>query len=453
MLALTLARLAEEPALAALHATLSALAERAARLTAFMTHTQDAWFLAGEERDQAANAAIDRALSMVVPTSGVRTKDDLCLDFAADLPSPELARCRARTHRLMILQGLLLAKPALANPLAAAAKGACTKAWRKLDRVRALAPSAFLELVQALCARVSTDVPMPTTHTVASGPTDAYFYGLAHFWIDALPETTRAMASFVLSNPAYGIDLTNPMARAIDHLRNAVRLEPDEFWHRFMLGSVLSAEGDARAASLVLSECVAQRPDYARALEARGIATLREGRAAKSESLIALGRADFDRALALAPNDPWTHWGRARMFVELGQPAAATPHYDEALVSDPDGLALALPGAVITGLSTGPSVAEARGALAALLGRDPSDAHAWATYAATCLIAGDEAEATRAINIAIGEHGPPIARLVRGMLALRRGDRSAALADLTLPAPNDLWRRARALADALPERP
>jgi hypothetical protein len=78
-----------------------------------------------------------------------------------------------------------------------------------------------------------------------------------------------------------------------------------------MLGGALMAGADYRAAGLVFEQCVAARPDYPRGLEARGLAAILEGQAGAAPALVRRGLADFDRALALAPADPWTYWARA----------------------------------------------------------------------------------------------------------------------------------------------
>ena len=348
-----------------------------------------------------------------------------------------------------------------ANSLAKARRGSasdpggglpadCDRAWVDLQRARAEGPTAFGELVQSVCARLSPNVPKPTTRTPSVGATDAFFFGLIHLWIGDLPPALQLIAGPMLADPASGLDLEHPKETAIERLREAVRLEPSEFWHHFMLGAALAASGDNRAAGLVFEQCVAARPEYPRGLEARGMAAILEGQAGAHPELVTRGVADFDRALALAPDDPWTHWSRANMLLRLQRMGEAWPHYERAMLLDPDALFRALPrdtGATGAGggLSTAPEVAAARDAAANHLQTHASDSAAWAIYAASCLALGNDAEAQRAADIALGlPTPPPLARTLRGIVGLRRSAPAEALVDLAGSEP--LARAARALA-------
>jgi len=387
------ARLASDDALAASDAELAALEGVATRLARLEAEHERAWFLAGEERDEraleAATAALDAAGA------------PLCGDLVQAL-GPELARdCHTRMHRLLLLRALLSAKLAIWS----GAEAACARAQPDLTRARAEGPTAFGALLEALCAELTTTSPPPPPPPPRSGAarpepsaTDAFFFGLLHLYMSALPEPVALMLGQALSDPSRGLDLERPTEAAVRHLREAVRLEPGAYWHHFMLGWALSATGDHRAAGLVFGQCVALRPDYPRGLEARGMAAIREAEDAPDPALLAQADADFGRALALAPADPWTYWARADMLLWRQRPAEAMAAYAEALRLDPDAAPRAPTGGEARGLSTAPQVALAYERSKAELTRAPDDATARLVLAASSLALGhvDEARAARA---------------------------------------------------------
>ncbi|MCC6624404.1 MAG: serine/threonine protein kinase [Deltaproteobacteria bacterium] len=423
---------------------LIALRDRARRLHTFTTNTEEAWFLAGEERDAEVLEAIERALA---PVTGART----CADLEADLPIAAVELCRRRAHRLMLLDAVTRAKGALAAPLSDRAKSACDAAWRSLARARAEGPTGFADLVQALCATQSSDVPPVTARTPPAGATDAYFFGLANLWLRDLPPALAIVLGPIMNDPERGLDLADPIAAAVDRLREAVRLEPTEYWHQFMLGNALSLAGDHRAAALVFGTCVAQRPEYPRGLEARGLAAMQEGLAAHRPDLVAQGLADFERALALAPRDPWTWWSRVHALRLLGRGAEAVAAALRALALDPDGLWRALPtptADATTRLSTHAELERADALARDTLAAEPGDRDALTLRAAARLCLGDEAEAARALAALEPLDPRGLARTLRGVLALRRRDAARALPDLEDPAPLALAAKALAL-DAL----
>ncbi len=439
LLALALDRTQPEAALDDVSARLIALRDRARRLAELDAHAERAWFLSGEERDADALRAAELALK----AAGA----PVCADFEDTLGPERTAACRHRMQRLMLLTAIVRAKGALA--LGGGAD--CDRAWVDLQRARAEGPTAFGELVQSVCARLSPNVPKPATRTPSTGATDAFFFGLIHLWIGDLPPAIQLVVGPMLADPASGLDLAHPKEAAIERLREAVRLEPSEFWHHFMLGAALAAAGDNRAAGLVFEQCVAARPDYPRGLEMRGLAAILEGQAGQKPELVTRGLADYDRALVLAPDDPWTHWSRANMLVQLERGAEAWAHYQRAMLLDPDALFRALPlstaaGGAGGGLSTAPQVAATRDAAASYLHTHASDGIAWSVYAAACLALGNDAEALRAADIALGlPTPPPLARTLRGIVRLRRKAAAEALLELAGSEPLALAARALAL--------
>ena len=425
--------LARDSAPEDLRAQLVAIRARAARLDTLQLAKEQAWFLSGEERDASAIAEIERAVAAAGPR---------CAEVDAELPPERLDECRRGVHGLMLLGAVLHAKGALAKPFQAPMF--CEKAYAALTRARADGPTAFGDLVQALCAKLVPSIPVPPAAKTAPSSIDAHLFGIAYLYVGALPEGLKSMLGPVLADA--GLDLRNPLATSIDKFREAVRLEPNEYWHSFMLASALSTAGDYRAAGLVLEHCVALRPDYPRGLEARGGNAVLQGIVEKRAELVALGTADYDRALQLAPEDPWTHWSRAHLMELLGRSSDEIAEYMVALASDVDAVWRALPiEGDAGGLSTAPELEHARDRAAIARSTRPDDAVARTVHAAASLALGDDATAKTSVSLAVPRQ-PPLASVLRGILRLRAGDAAGALAELNAGEPLALAVAARAVA-------
>lgn len=407
---------------------IEAMRARAVRLDTYATAKDEAWFLSGEERDAAAIAQVERAVSAAGPR---------CAELAADLPAERLAECRRGVHGLMLLGAVLHAKGALAKPFQAPAY--CEQAYTALQRARADGPTAFGDLVQALCAKLVPSIPAPPAVVATPSPIDAHLFGIAYLYLGALPEGLKSMLAPALAEA--GLSLANPLATSIDKFREAVRLEPNEYWHSFMLASALSTAGDYRAAGLVLEHCVALRPAYPRGLEARGQNAVLQGLVEKRADLVALGTADYDRALSLAPNDPWTHWSRAHLMELLGRSQDELAEYLAALAGDVDALWRALPiEGDAGGLSTASELEHARDRAAGALVARPDDPVARTVHAAASMALGEDAPAKGLASAA-----SPMASVVHGIARLRAGDASGALPELEGGEPLALAARAVAL--------
>lgn len=414
-------------------ARIDALHERARRATIVVNAKEAAWFLSGEERDAAALLEIERAVTAAGPR---------CEAIAIDLPIDRADDCRRDVHGLMLLEAVLHAKVALAKPFLAF--GACDKSYTALQRARTGGPTAFGNLVQGLCSQLTPTIPAPPSTPTPPTSIDAHLFGIAYLMIGQQPAELQAVILPMLAQN--GITLKDPIAMSIDKFREAVRLQPNEYWHSFMLAAALASAGDYRAAGLVLEHCVALRPDYPRGLEARGMNAILQGTVEKRPELIALGQADYARVLQLAPDDPWTHWSRAHLERQLGNPVAQMTELLIALATDPDALWAALPVEVpVGGLSTAPEVEAARDAALALATAQPANGTAWTVHAAATLVLADEATAKTSLERALAlPDAPPLARIVRGIVRLRANDAASALADLEGNDP--LAVAARALA-------
>lgn len=432
-----LAALAREDQ-AAMRARMTTLREQARRVDIVVTANEAAWFLSGEERDADARREIERALT----AAGTR-----CAEVEPALPPERVDQCKRTTHRLMLLDAVLLAKGAIAN--LSEAGPVCDQVYAAVQRARADAPTSFGNLVESFCARL-TGKAAPSGPSAPSGPdvattssTDAYMFGLIYFYLGQIPPNAAPVLNPIIAQA--GLDMTNPTGTAIDRFREAVRLEPGEYWHSFMLANALAVAGDFRAAGLVLEHCIALRPDYPRALEARGLNMILQGQREQRPDLVALGRADFDRVLQIAPQDPWTHWARASLQLSQSDWNGAMNEYLTALALDPDGLGRVL-APTGTALSTA-SEAEAARAYADQLARaQPDNALAWTVHAAASLALGDDAGAQASIDRALAlTSAPPLARTVRGLLALRANDPARALPDLDGADPLTVAARQRAL--------
>ena len=414
-------------------ARIDALHERARRATTVAAAKEAAWFLSGEERDTAALAEIQRAVTAAGPR---------CEAVAMDLPVDRAEDCRRDVHGLMLLEAVLHAKVALAKPFLAF--GACDKSYAALQRARTGGPTAFGNLVQGLCSQLSSTIPAPPTTPTPPTSIDAHLFGIAYLLIgQQTPELQSLIVAMLAQN---GIVLKDPIAMSIDKFREAVRLQPNEYWHSFMLAGALGSAGDYRAAGLVLEHCIALRPEYPRGLEARGMNAILQGIVEKRPELVELGKADYARVLQLAPDDPWTHWSRAHLERQLGNPAGQMAEYLIALATDPDALWVALPVEVpVGGLSTAPEAEAARDAALALVTAQPANASAWTVHAAAVLVLADQNTAKASLDRALAlPDAPPLAKILRGVLRLRANDVANALPDLEGSEP--LAIAARALA-------
>ena len=132
------------------------------------------------------------------------------------------------------------------------------------------------------------------------------------------------------------------------------------------------------------------------------------------------------------------------MHARIGLPSAVLAAYLRALALDPDALSRTLPRAGgAAGLSTAPEIDGALAYARAVTRVTPDDGAAWTVVAAAELCRGDDASATQAVATALATATPPpLARTVRGLLSLRRGEVDKALDDLGGDDP--LSRAARA---------
>ena len=118
------------------------------------------------------------------------------------------------------------------------------------------------------------------------------------------------------------------LARAIQHLHDAVRLSPSRAaWHRD-LGTAACAAGDWPAATAALDACLALTPDDTAALHAIGIARLELGE-------VAAAAAALKRAGTRAPDDPAILCDLGRALARADRDADAAAALARGLAIDP----------------------------------------------------------------------------------------------------------------------
>ncbi len=412
-----------EPSLGGLAARLSALRGRLERLERLERLGDLAQFLSGEERYVASLEAADAALE-AVGANGERWWEALPV---ADLPVERRRIVTAAVHRLILLSASVRISRALAVATPEELAARCPPAVAAVRRAASFEPSVYGRLIHAVCDAMGfgggSAPPLPAGPTAA----DAFFLGLLHLWLDQFPDSAVADLLPVLTAAAPGLDLDEPMEAATRLLADAVRLDPRSYWPPFLLGWALSAQDDRRGAELAFDLALSLRPDYPRALEGRGRAILEDALEQGDQVRIVVGLADFDRALALAPDDPWTHWARANALDTLDRAAEAATSRRRALLLDPAALSRVLLRRRTEELSALQGPDRALEVAEAQLAREPGDHAQHALAAAARLCRGEDAAAV--VHLA-GAGDDVFSDLLRGIVAVRGARYEAALGPL-----------------------
>ncbi len=402
-----------------LQADLEARTERAERLLDFQELDDRAWFLAGEEYDEDTLEVCSAALARL----GVEDWED----WPAELPADDLLEEQRRelasdVHRLLLLQAVLQAKPALLAFLDPETSEDCRKALRTLELATQHHETQTGRLLRAFC-RIKlgeADRSELTAFREPQGAADHFFFGFIHLWIDQFPDDAvgRLVKSFVEGLP--GIDTADPLAAAERYFRGAVDIEPRHFWNHYMLAWALTRAGDQEGSILAFGTCIALRPDRAAGYTGRANEWLVLYGRTGEDHLREYALADAERALRVEALNPWTHWSRAALFDQLGRRGDALSAIQRAMELDrPDG-----------GWFRGRALENWHLRVKAWETDEPENHELHATRAWLALALGEWVEAEEAAARAL-ELAPdlPRALVVRGELALLRGDETPALRD------------------------
>ncbi len=449
-----LERVEPEPRLAGLRTRLEDRNEQVFHLLEFTRLSERAWFLAGEERDAAARAAATAALEH----AGVWRHTD----WAAHLPTADLDGSQKQqlvrdNYRLLLLVALLQVKPVAMNPLGAGAGPACEQALATVAKAHAHRPSQIGFVVETIC-RLRLGQKPPPRPAAVGGPADAVdtaFLGLMYFWVGNVGDDLVGRFVRNAAQAALGVDFTDANAKAQAHLKEAVRLEPQNYWHQFMLYMALMAARNDREAELVAGTCVALRPDYARGFEARGTALLAQSQSAAgptADELVRRAREDFDQALRLAPYDAYTFYIRADFLSQLNRPAEAVDACFRAVELDEEAYARLFDRRQeAQNASSQPALEGSARLCAGYREQDPRNADVIATLAAILAALGRHDEAWPLAEQALAARPDHVrARTVQGAVLVRRKQweaaRDAFAAALTQAPGQVLARAGRAQA-------
>jgi tetratricopeptide (TPR) repeat protein len=226
--------------------------------------------------------------------------------------------------------------------------------------------------------------------------------------------------------------------RAIDHWREAVRLEPSFWPYQNNLASALDQDGRIEEALAVYAALVRTAPGHAAIHMNHGIALSRARRFASAA-------AQFEAALRSDPGLWPARAGLADALTLGGRPDRALPHYRALAVEHPGEHAVQL--GLANALAETGRTAEAVPAYRRALVLQPGDPVALSGLGATLLREGRSEEAIRALEEAV-RRGPDLAfpryNLALALESLGRRDAAAALLEAHLARfPGDGEARAR----------
>jgi tetratricopeptide (TPR) repeat protein/tRNA A-37 threonylcarbamoyl transferase component Bud32 len=358
-------RLRNEPALDDLRTMLVAKKERVQRLAGFARHSASAWFAAGEERYPVARAAGEAALEAlgIADAAGHFRHPDWWNHLpAADLSSEQAERLQEEIYRQLILLTQLRAMPGLGkmtvanwvglakNPQAAADFQSAQEAVQQahaLEKAGRVPPGQTVRLFrkflrELLHKAAGAEAVPPDREELSAGakthptnPADYFFSGFVHYFIGK--STNNAVRAAIGQTWKKDLDFETPMATAELMLTEAIRRDPRQFWPYFVLGRVLYAGKQYRAAEMAFNTCIQLDPNYPVSYQHRGLAICqraldpKQTDAAQRDKLLHLVREDFRRAEEKAPNNPVTFWAKGELYALLGQEAEALEAYARGL--------------------------------------------------------------------------------------------------------------------------
>ena len=402
-------------ALPALRSRAPAVAEklgRVQRLARFSRLADEAWFEAGD--NPVSPSGPERARE-ALGALGLdwNTEPWAAQPFEEELSEQQRARLREDVQRLTLLQGILEATPAMADPFGTDAGPACRRALDALARTEGRG-AVVAELLGAFCRmRLGESYALPEVDaTQTNHPVDHYFLGFIHFWMRAFPSQQVTIFARMLTSKVRGLDFDAPLQTAIAHFRAAAALEPDRYWHHFMVGWALMVDEDYPGAELAYNACVALRPAYHQAYVARADALIRSAEDERPQGADALrlrARLDLEAAHQLAPYASTVHLLQVVLHLRAGETGDAVDSLllglilDEAVVRAAIGVAPIAFDADLSWLGSWSGVVDGQ----------LEGPHARAALAATALAnlvtkGASAAEATIALAVGSGDESPEL---------------------------------------------
>lgn len=330
----------------------------------FFLQAEQAWFGSGEERYEEAKAACEKALGFV----GVLSERGEFLSgwidglSSGELPADQAQRLHEEVYRQLLLLVYLrtvgwLNERDLRKPEAIAGyQSAWTALTHALEFERrgrlppALTVGVFARALRAVFHRCNVPAPPVSAEDEARfalkpeqpPAIDLFFSGTVHYYLaEAVPLAPARMV--LLASLGGDLDLVDSAQTAEDQLREAIRLDPSQYWHHFVLGRVLLSRKKFAQAEDVFTACIALRPDYPVSHQFRALAIchlaqeLPASAARRRQALIERAGKDAEHALELArrTHNPAVYWARGDMYAVLGDDGRALEAYAEGLEADP----------------------------------------------------------------------------------------------------------------------
>ena len=417
IMAKTLERLRSEGRLDELRAKLEKEQDEIRNLGKFYRLSDRAWMLAGEEREVQALDYARGALERLGTAGGEQWWQHLPGRNLTEQQRDELAH---DAHSLLLLQAALLAKGAVLDFTNPRTKDDCLRALDILKRAQAFKPSHFSRLVENFCyfRLGQNDKLRPLEGIEPDQPADYFFFGFIYLWMGQFPDGAATQLVRGMVRQISGLEFSEPLVKAQRYPEKAAELEPREYWHHFMVGWALAAGRDYRGAELAFGTCIALRPEHPAGYVGRGTMMLREGQSTGKEELVREGLEKFQRALKLAPHEPWVYWTRGDVFAVLGRTS-------EALNDARRAMELAWPAP-----KPMPRVPDVRDYCRRLLKNDPDNANLHGMLAMALVRLGSDKEALKAAERALkldSNNAPAL--IARGTVHLNRKHFKPAIKD------------------------
>ncbi len=139
----------------------------------------------------------------------------------------------------------------------------------------------------------------------------------------------RVKPSFAMGHHNYGVFLDNDLSqpeRALEHLEEAVRLEPQNEQYAFALAAALENVGNVDAAEELYRQAIDVNPDYYAAHH-------NLGRLLRLEKQFTVAEQYLSRAVELGPGQWLTHRELAKLSLDQSEDSKALEHYLQAVAT------------------------------------------------------------------------------------------------------------------------
>jgi tetratricopeptide (TPR) repeat protein len=344
----------DEPALAARRRELTAQRERIRSLANFYHFADQAWFQAGEEKEEAEDLC-DKAFQSLDVLNQPEWWNHLP---SADLNADQVKQLQQEVYGLMFLFAGLKGKPALMNlaPPKETAQ-ACREAEVVLkqaqdwEKAHDLPPSKtgliftkFFNHTLRPNEAVRQRLDVQADATEPTNAVDYFFLGMFHYFLakHTRDPVHKTVVLFLLTDFNKDLDLLEAQRTAERFLRTSCRLDPRQYWPHFILGWTLNEKGDFVGAESAFDACVALRPDNPLGYEWRALAVIQQVPETNNEHLKQLLKndlraralSDSELAMKYGQTDPATWWTRGDLLKKMNRAGEALEAYAKAMEVD-----------------------------------------------------------------------------------------------------------------------